>query len=259
MPVALLILGFLSVGSLAFFGRLAALDAKRSLIAVNKYGGVDLFMIGVLAYIYLPSAIQGLLSTSPQAAVTQKMLLLNIVLTCALLTLVLGIIVGRLINPLDLFGLRRKSPRTIFLTAGAALLALIPLVFFALLFTQYVVGQTPEQPLMQFLRSHKDWADRSLLIFTAVILAPVSEEIIFRGYVYGVARRYAGRWFALIFSALFFGTIHGHAPSLIPLTLLAVCLTLAYEFTGSLWTTMLMHGAFNSITIIAAIWWPELG
>jgi membrane protease YdiL (CAAX protease family) len=91
-----------------------------------------------------------------------------------------------------------------------------------------------------------------------VIVAPVAEEIIFRGYFYGVIRRFGGRIPAILTSSLLFAAIHVHLPSMLGLGLLAVILCLLYERTGSLWATMTMHAAFNATTIAALIFFPEL-
>ena len=71
--------------------------------------------------------------------------------------------------------------------------------------------------------------ERLLLIVTAILIAPISEELIFRGYIFGVLRRYAGPWWAMIISASIFAAIHAHIPSLAGLFVLAVALTLVYR------------------------------
>jgi membrane protease YdiL (CAAX protease family) len=92
----------------------------------------------------------------------------------------------------------------------------------------------------------------------AVIVAPVAEEMIFRGYFYGVIRRYGGRIPAILISSLLFAAIHVHLPSFPGLFLLAVTLCFLYERTGSLWSNITMHAAFNASTIITLIFWPAL-
>ena len=258
MASALIILGLLSVGSLVYFARLAVLNGKRDLLSIaGPYHTEDAVVVAFLSAFYLYLTYYQL--RQPVEVMTRAGIIAGIVSTLTLLTFILVVIAVRLRNPLDLFGLWRRDLRTVLLTAVASLAAMLPLVFFCLLVIQHIFGPSPEQPLMIFLRTHTDFIDRAILIFTAVILAPLTEEIIFRGYIYGTVRRYAGRWCGLVFSAALFAVIHAHVPSLLPLFVLAVCLNLAYEYSGSLWTTMLMHGTFNSISIVAAIWWPELG
>jgi membrane protease YdiL (CAAX protease family) len=84
----------------------------------------------------------------------------------------------------------------------------------------------------------------------AIVIAPLAEEFFFRGFLYGVLKRYAGGLPALVFTAVAFALIHLHVPSLLPLFLLACVLTLAYELSGSLLVPMAMHSLFNAITLV---------
>ena len=45
-------------------------------------------------------------------------------------------------------------------------------------------------------------------------------------------------------------------PNLLPLFLLACCLTLAYETTGSLWVSVTMHSAFNALNLVLTLYQP---
>ena len=53
----------------------------------------------------------------------------------------------------------------------------------------------------------------------------------------------------MLLTSLLFAAIHMNGPVFLPLFVLAVCLTLAYEATGSLWVPMLMHALFNGVMI----------
>ncbi len=92
-------------------------------------------------------------------------------------------------------------------------------------------------------------SDRWLLVFTAVVVAPLTEETIFRGYFYGSSAAMVAAGAAILLSAALFAAIHGYLPAFAPLVILAVALTLVYEFTGSLWAPMLMHACFNATTM----------
>jgi membrane protease YdiL (CAAX protease family) len=88
------------------------------------------------------------------------------------------------------------------------------------------------------------------IIVLAVVVAPISEEFIFRFFIYGVLRRYFGIAIGLVFNALLFGAAHTHLPSALPLFVLGVCFTLAYEWSGSILVSMAMHSLFNSTQLI---------
>jgi membrane protease YdiL (CAAX protease family) len=88
-----------------------------------------------------------------------------------------------------------------------------------------------------------------LMAVAAVIVAPLAEEVVFRGYLYPAAKRFCGRGGAILFSSLVFAAAHGHVVALLPLFLLAVILCLLYEFTGSILACMSVHFLFNAATV----------
>lgn len=92
---------------------------------------------------------------------------------------------------------------------------------------------------------------RLLMVFAAVVAAPLTEELLFRGLVYGVCKRYTDGWFAAIASALLFATVHMHVASFMPLFALALILAAVYELTGCLLVPMLMHALFNAFMLLA--------
>jgi membrane protease YdiL (CAAX protease family) len=91
--------------------------------------------------------------------------------------------------------------------------------------------------------------DRILLTLLAAVIAPVTEELIFRGYLYQVAKRYMGFLASMILVSILFSLIHVSLAASVPLFLLAILLTLSYERTGSIMTPIIMHAIFNSLTI----------
>ncbi len=88
------------------------------------------------------------------------------------------------------------------------------------------------------------------MALAVVILAPVCEEIVFRGYIYGATKRFTDRFFACLFSSLLFAVAHYNINALLPLLFLAILLTVAYELTGSLWAPISIHALFNATTLI---------
>ncbi len=66
-------------------------------------------------------------------------------------------------------------------------------------------------------------------------------------------KRYLGWFLALIATALLFAVVHTHLPSLAALFVLGACLTIAYEWSGSILVSMVMHSFFNAVmlTILA--------
>ena len=160
-------------------------------------------------------------------------------------------------KPLQTFlGLFAIPPRTVFSAGFRMLLAALPMVLVASIVTNLLLGSKAQaQEIVEFfIRAVENGDHRSLLLVMGlgVVVAPVAEEFIFRGFLYPVFKRFLGIPLATVISALLFAAIHANASSLGPLFVLAVAFTLAYEITGSIVVPMLMHALFNlaSLTLL---------
>lgn len=84
-----------------------------------------------------------------------------------------------------------------------------------------------------------------------IAVAPVSEEIFFRGFMYGGLRSRLPVWAAALISGGIFGLLHYTDPNsltVVPqLALLGVVLAWLYERTGSLWPPIMLHVVNNAI------------
>lgn len=86
-----------------------------------------------------------------------------------------------------------------------------------------------------------------VMIITAVIMAPIFEEIIFRGIIQkGLVNKGVKPWKAILFAAIIFGLVHGNPWQFVGAVLLGCVLGLVYEKTKSLLLPMLLHG-FNNL------------
>jgi membrane protease YdiL (CAAX protease family) len=257
--VELLFSGILSLGSIMYFYRLANNPSglqSRSQEIVQAYGSPDVVFTTILVLWFLTNIVG---SSNRVIQLDTHILIVGAMFSLLLVMIVLSFLILRARNPLDLFGLRGVSLSLNLKAACLGLLAALPLVYFIHSLCLVLLGAKAEpQPLIQFLAQNASLNDRLLLIGTALVIAPVAEELIFRGYIFGVLCRYAGRWWSLLISALVFAAIHAHIPSLAGLFALAVTLTLVYEGTGSLWAPILMHSFFNGITVVFTLAWPDL-
>jgi len=97
--------------------------------------------------------------------------------------------------------------------------------------------------------------DRAVAIAVAglaVAAAPVFEEFIFRGLIFGGLRRSLGLGPATLASAAIFAIVHPPM-SVIPVFVLGVCAALIYQRTRMLAAPMLVHAIYNAV-IIAFQW-----
>jgi CAAX protease family protein len=143
-------------------------------------------------------------------------------------------------------------------TGGILMLAAYPLILLGDIITQRLLRGAPKkQPIVEMFSESSTLQQRIIIIVLAVSLAPVAEEFIFRFFMYGVAKRYVGRVFGVVASALLFAAVHGHLPSFAPLFVLGACFAIAYEWSGSILVPMTMHALFNATTL-TALAFPEL-
>ena len=151
-------------------------------------------------------------------------------------------------------GLRWPSWYWVFLIAPGGVLFMW-LVFGGLQMSGYVewmesLGVETVQETVKLLQKSEDPVVLGLMAAAAVVVAPLCEEIVFRGYFYPVMKRFAGAWPAAICSAIVFAAAHGNLTALLPLFIFGGVLVFLYEKTGSIWTPMAVHFCFNSATVV---------
>jgi membrane protease YdiL (CAAX protease family) len=82
------------------------------------------------------------------------------------------------------------------------------------------------------------------------VIAPICEELLFRGFIYRALRNWRGVWPAAAITGALFGLVHGlSAPAvdLLPLAILGSVLCLVYERAGSLYPCIALHVLNNAI------------
>ena len=171
----------------------------------------------------------------------------------------LGVLVSRNVPLVGAFGLAPSSRVRLGWMTVSGLALTIPAVFAAQWAAYSILGpETTPQPIVEFLLEHSGWRERLAVALIAVVAAPLTEELVFRGCLYGVVRQKLGRLPAILGTSLVFALIHAHAATIPALFVLAVGLALLYEATGSLWAPILAHAAFNGLNVIGSLVWPEM-
>lgn len=83
--------------------------------------------------------------------------------------------------------------------------------------------------------------------FVGTLIAPFGEEMFFRGFAYNAIKRRTGITTAIVVSALLFGMAHLNPFALPLICLMGAAFALAYQRTGSLWTSIIMHAVHNGL------------
>ena len=105
-------------------------------------------------------------------------------------------------------------------------------------------------PLLELVLGSHDPIALGLLALTAVVLAPLFEETIFRGALLPVLAARLGPLGGVLLSGLLFAMAHISVGELAPLTVLGVGLGLVRLRSGRLWPSVLMHGLWNAVTFL---------
>jgi membrane protease YdiL (CAAX protease family) len=149
-----------------------------------------------------------------------------------------GATVRRAASQLGLRGFRPGAIKWMFAAIGAYLL-------FAIAYT--AVFGAPEQKDIA-----EDFGTVPVQILLIVIAAPISEEVCFRGMLFGGLRERWPRIAAALISGLIFGGLHALTglSAVPPLIAFGFILALLYEKTGSIVPGILLHMLNNSVALI---------
>ena len=155
-------------------------------------------------------------------------------------------------------GLHRPIPMR------SKLLPVIPVVFLSIAFNVFfeesgclkAIAEATDSDLLQGpmkMVMTGDWTMRSYVIIQALIIAPIGEECLFRGFLFNIIRDKWGTVAGAAISSLAFASIHFSLPQLIPLFVLALLQCRLYMKTRTLVAPILVHFIFNAISVMAAI------
>jgi uncharacterized protein len=122
------------------------------------------------------------------------------------------------------------------------------------------LGLEPTEQLpVQALRVSMSWGARLALGAAAVLLAPVAEEMMFRGILYPVIRQAGYRRLALWGTSLLFAAVHLNLATFVPLLMLALVLTALYERTNNLLAPIIAHLLFNALNFATLLLQQQYG
>lgn len=94
------------------------------------------------------------------------------------------------------------------------------------------------------------------LVVLAVVIAPLTEELVFRAGIFRMLAGRIGRWPAIAVSSALFAALHMSWAGFAPLFCLGAIFCLAYARTGNIAVPMIAHGLFNLNTIMLVVLLP---
>ncbi|NUN50575.1 MAG: CPBP family intramembrane metalloprotease [Candidatus Brocadiae bacterium] len=155
-------------------------------------------------------------------------------------------------KPVAALGLRlpRWRPHLVLLPLAAYPLS-ISLIILAVLFQVLALGQplAPPQASVQAMRAIQDPALKALAVLAVAVVAPIAEEILFRGVLFRALRLRWGVFPAMLVSAAIFSAVHLDLLHALPIFMLGLVLAFITEESGSLIPGITLHALVNGITL----------
>jgi len=148
------------------------------------------------------------------------------------------------------FGGLHDPTQTIALPILISSLILCPLMALHIIsqdFVSYFGGTLTPQQAVQMVSAAENPAEIALQAFSVVFMAPIAEELLFRGVVYNSIKQIGYQRTAIAVSAILFAIVHSSWALMLPFIVLALTLVWLYEKTGSLFAPMVLHASFNAI------------
>ena len=129
-------------------------------------------------------------------------------------------------------------------------MVLPPVLLTGWLVTSSFGDQGGSNPLLELVLSSREPVSLILLVITTVVLAPLFEELIFRGVLLPVLVNQIGKTWGLFVSAFVFALAHLSVSEFAPLLVLGVGLGLLRMSSGRLFPCLLMHAFWNGMTFV---------
>jgi membrane protease YdiL (CAAX protease family) len=163
---------------------------------------------------------------------------------------------------IEAFGLGRSSltkvagwgtiGAAVFLPAGWMLSKLCTLLI------QMAGRKVEAQSAVQIMQAQPPLSELIFIGISTIVVAPVIEEMLFRGILYPSVKQAGYPRVARYAVALLFATYHSNLMAFVPLFALALVLAAAYEATDNLLAPILLHAWFNAANFLVLVWQVDL-
>jgi membrane protease YdiL (CAAX protease family) len=249
--IALLLAG---VSLVVFANTLTYLVRRGGNVHAEHFALPDLLTGSTLALFFVGVMVESLRAHGGEVAeVSVEQILPAQLYLVAIVAGLAGFLIYRHLSPARIFGLGAVSFGGTIALAVIFILASMPIVALTNQLTMLMLRDlAAEQNLVGLFRDlarNRDFAAMGKAFVATVILAPACEEFLFRGYFYGIGKRYLGGFTSALVTSLLFAAFHLNLASLPGLFVLALCLTAAYERSGSLLVPIGMHALYNCTSL----------
>jgi membrane protease YdiL (CAAX protease family) len=106
-----------------------------------------------------------------------------------------------------------------------------------------LIGPYPSNPAPAGIWEYLAYA------LTFIIIAPLTEEPIYRGFILQAGLR-RGTWTGILLSGFLFGLVHSQIAALLPITFLGIVFGVLGHRSGSIYNTILAHACYNLVPTV---------
>ncbi len=130
-------------------------------------------------------------------------------------------------------------------------LMIIPFVLLtSLIMNNFISNEGGSNPLLEIVLNNNNFLALAFLFITTTIIAPLFEEVIFRGVLLPILARDLGIYSGIILSAFVFALAHLSIGELPPLFVLGIGLGITRMLSGRLLSSVFMHSLWNGLTFL---------
>lgn len=166
--------------------------------------------------------------------------------------IVIGIFLKIIHRPFSDLGFVKPLKRYVLLGFVVGVLLFLGIGLLGNLLTKILGTPAPQSFTVAIKGASYPW-EFMLLTILGGIIAPIKEEVIFRGLIYPPLRRAFGKGKGILLTAIFFATLHLELVRFLPIFIGGVVLTWLYERSSSIWPSIVAHGTWNML-MAAALW-----
>ena len=235
----------------AFGARLAGTARPKQTWTELGFVTLLLFLLASLASGELVGWLSGESLDTPTSGTLRWSLAVTNALNLSIIAAVLALGRRRGVSAADA-GLARPRGVAPFLFAALSLVAFAPAYLAASLINDRIVSSLdlqPRQVYVELLLDDAQLRGDPAVLFAIVVLVPLCEEILFRGFLLRAARCVLGPAAAIVATSILFALVHD-IQSALPVFAIAVCLGFVAESTGSVLPSAFAHALFNGGMLI---------
>ncbi|HBW36512.1 CPBP family intramembrane glutamic endopeptidase [Desulfosporosinus sp. BICA1-9] len=166
--------------------------------------------------------------------------------------IVIGLFLKIIRRPFTDLGFVKPQKKFLVLGFIVGVLLFVGIGLLGNLLTKLLGTPAPQSFTVAIKGANYSW-EFALLTILGGVIAPIKEEMLFRGLMYPPLRQAFGKGKGILLAGIFFATLHLEMVRFIPLFIGGVVLTWLYERSSSIWPAIVAHGTWN-ILMAVALW-----